>query len=92
LKRAFAAFYIAAIPVIFSQPIFANDEHIPPKDPNCIITVVATRKSGEASHQKYESFEKTKKDCEKAAALHRQNFAPQTIVKKKVQLRWLGIK
>ena len=57
---------------------------------NCKIIVESVAKSGESSQQIFHLVQKDKAACEKAAAVHKNNFAPNYIVKKTVTVEWTG--
>ena len=67
----------------------SKEEHLRKKT-NCKIIVESVAKSGENSKQIFHLVQKDKDACEKAAAVHKNNFAPNYVVKKTVTFDWTG--
>lgn len=56
--------------------------------PNCRITVVSTKKTGEVKTRHFEMHFDSKKECEEAAKVHDTNFLPKLLAKKEVKFEW----
>ena len=61
-----------------------------PKPPNCTISILTERTSGEKIRMNFDTRLRSAKECATLAQIHRKNFTPSTIVFKSVNYAWKG--
>ncbi len=78
--------------LLLSYFIALKSEEISEQRPNCHISVVSVAKSGKSSKQLFQLVQKDQVTCQKAGAVHENNFAPNFVETKTVTVEWTGSK
>jgi hypothetical protein len=74
------------ITILLSNLLFAKENK------NCRIDIKSIFKNGKITEQSVFLEAKDKISCQKAAEVHRNNFAPHEIIDKKISVQWSGDK